>query len=449
MASIFYKYFWEINFVIPKRDISFIPYSLVRFTKTCDYFKTSIPTYELIVKIKDEYLNVFRMYDKEISVNIKQKMLYGNSEGHYDQEKIIFEDTFIPFYDKNTIPAYAKTNKTVSADPDKAGSLYKVDDSPSIMNPCEIRFVLLSKKDLAMRKYIHNYVLGSDSNPVNTATAVGFVIDQNDYVTKYLMDAPDNTTPYSDLIIKPADIINSIRQIQVNYGIYSKDLLLFYDSGMLYVLNKYATEHSHQQDEINTISVRIDERSDKVNPTNSAEIFEDNTIGYERVATLVKEDNESILGELVGDKFVYSSADSAFNTVFGNKGKTTFVSPLHEVSRDIQSHSDTGTKKIMDYDMLNNPYNMSSYIASTSVGVPVGFTIAGVNCEHFAPNKRIKLTLDTPESRKLYSGVYNISSATFIYMNAEDPKRRFDTFGHVALTLINKTDGYDKDYEIK
>lgn len=450
MGRQYYKYSWEITFVIPSRKISLVPYSLVRFTKTCDYFNNSIPSYELIVKIQDQFLNIFRLYDKEISVNIKQKMLYGSNPNNYNQEKIIFEDSFIPFYDKNTFPSFNKTDKTVKGDPNSFGSSYKVDDTPGIITPHTIRFILLSKTDLAMRKYIHNYVLGSDSKPVTTATAVGFILDQNDYVKKFIIDPSDNETTYSDLIVKPADTIKAIKQVQVNYGIYSKDLLLFFDSGFLYVLNKYSTEHSFQAKEINTVMVRIDERADKVNPTDGSVIMEnDGLIIYERVAKLSKQDNESVMGELIGDKFIYSNLDSAFNTVFGNKGKSSFVSPLHEVERDIPSHSDTGTKKIIDYDMLNNPFNMSSYIAGTSVGVPVAFTLTGINCEHFTPNKRIRLNLDTPESKKLYAGTYNISSATFIYMTTEDPKRRFETFGHVILTLLNKTDGFDKNYEVQ
>lgn len=450
MSKEFCKYFWEITFNIPNRKIKYNPYSLVRFTKTCDYFGSSIPTYELIVKVHDASLNIFRMYDKELVVNITQKMIYGETEDNLNKEKIIFEDVFIPFYDKNTFPAYNKTNKTVDGSVDNYKSTYTVNDTPGILTPYEIRFVLLSKRDLAMRKYIHNYVLGSDKTPVSPATAVGFTISQNDYIEKYLMDAPDNDTTYPDLIITPADIINAIKQIQVNYGLYAKDLLLFYDSGFLYVLNKYNTEHSFQKDEFTSIMVRIDERTDKVNPTNCAVVVNsDKIVLYERVSTLIKQDNESIMGELVGDKFVYSNFSSVINAAFGNEGKTTFASPLHDVEREIPSHKETGTKLIMDYDMLNNPFNMSSYMAKTAIGVPVSFLLPRVNCEHFSPNKRVILKLDTPESRKLYEGTYNIASVTFIYENTRDPKRRFDTFCHAVVGLTNKTDGYDKDYEIK
>lgn len=452
MSRLVYKYTWEIVFRIPKRKIAFAPYSLVKFTKECDYFNNTIPTYEMIVKITDAYLNVFRMYDKEIVVDVKQKMQSGPNRNDYTDDKIIFEDTFVPFYDKNSIPAYNKANKSIDKSPDSVTSTYNAgtDDNPATMVPYTLRFVLLSKKDLALRKFVHNYVLGSEDVPVNPATAVSFIIDQNDNVTKFLMDPPDNDTRYSDMIVKPADIITAIKQIQITYGIYAKDILLFYDSGFLYVLNKYASEHVHKEKEIDLITVRVNERTDIPNDTNDVVESEENgIILYQRTTPLYKNDNESVLGELVGDKFVYSNFDSVINSVFGDEGKTTFVSPLHEIERDIPSHIDTGVKKIMDYDMLNNPYNMTSYIAKTSVGVPVSFNLTGINCEHFTPNKRVRLRLDTLESEKLYAGTYNIASASFVYVTSESPRARFDTFGHVSLTLINKNDGFDKDYKVK
>lgn len=452
MSRLVYKYTWEIVFRIPKRKIGFAPYSLIRFTKNCDYFNSTIPTYEMIVSLTDEYLDVFRLYDKEISVDVKQIMYSGPDRNNYTDKKIIFEDSFVPFYDKNSIPNYNRANKDVDKNPDKLKTEYSkaISDTPVSMTPYKIRFVLLSKKDLAMRKYIHNYILGSDENPVNPATAVSFIVDQNDNIKKFLMDKPDNTTKYSDMIIKPADIINAIRQIQITYGIYAKDILLFYDSGFLYVLNKYAAEHVHREGEINLITVRINEKTDEPNDENDIIFSEkEKVILYKRVTPIYKSDNESVLGELVGDKFVYSNFDSVINSVFGDEGKTTFVSPLHTIERDIPSHIGTGVKKIIDYDMLNNPYNMTSYVSKTSIGVPISFMLTAVNCDHFSPNKRIRLRLDTPEGEKLYSGTYNIASASFVYNTIQAPHARFDTFGHVSLTLINKTDGYDKNFKVK
>ena len=73
MAHEFYKYTWEITFNIPNRKISFLPYSLISFTKNCDYFNNSIPSYSLSVKMQEQVFDVLKKYDKELLVNIKQK----------------------------------------------------------------------------------------------------------------------------------------------------------------------------------------------------------------------------------------------------------------------------------------------------------------------------------------------------------------------------------------
>ena len=103
----------------------------------------------------------------------------------------------------------------------------------------------------------------------------------------------------------------------------------------------------------------------------------------------------------------------------------------------------------MDYDMLNNPFNMSSYMNEISQGVPIGITVTSMNAEHFTPNKIVKMAFDNSESMKLYSGLYNIHSADFIYIKTNKPARRYNCFGHVILKLVNKHEGFDKDYAPK
>ena len=37
MAKYVYEYVWDVTFSIPSRKISFKPYALMDFTKTCNY----------------------------------------------------------------------------------------------------------------------------------------------------------------------------------------------------------------------------------------------------------------------------------------------------------------------------------------------------------------------------------------------------------------------------
>ena len=112
---------------------------------------------------------------------------------------------------------------------------------------------------------------------------------------------------------------------------------------------------------------------------------------------------------------MFSNFGSIINSGFGNDGKTSFVSPLTELTKPKKNRQDVGIKKIVDYDLLNNPFNMSSYMYEQSIGTVVNSNIAAINVKHFAPNKRVRLVLDSSESRKLYSGIYNIYRCQHVY----------------------------------
>jgi len=448
MSRIVYEYYFDITFNVTSRGIKFKPYQLVSFTKHCDYFDSFIPSYELICKMSDKYTNVLRLFDKEITVFIKKYRKSGASREKYENSELVSEQEYAVYYDKEDIPNFMNTEKTVSPDMVKWDD-YKL-DSPGTLSQHTIKFNLLLKNDLKMKTMIHNYVLGSENSPCAPIDAVMFVIEQNPYVKKCIIDAPDNTGEYSDLIVEAGELKDAIKNIQFNYGIYSKGLQLFFDDDILYVLNKCSSSHSAQKDEINTISIKINERTDKADAKEYVNVDSDKKIiYYERRSKLYKEDYESIEGILNGNKFVYSNFSSVINSAFSSDGKGTFISPLQEVEKPRPSRIDVGTKKIVDYDMLNNPFNMSSFMHEKSIGVPITFGLEAINTEHFRPNMVINITTDTAESNKLYKGLYNIKSADFSYTVLGRPGKFFNAYASAAITLCNKTEGYDKDYEPK
>lgn len=450
MAKLYYEYVWEITFNIPSRNIAFRPYALCRFEKHANYFENFIPSYNMICKIFDRDLEVLRFLDKEINVTVKCTPIFGKGKDNLDNidtDNIeIYE--FACYYDKQTIPSVTKSAKTTNESVEKP----KVNYEPETLgefSTAEINFSLLLKDDMKIRTYTHNRIFGSNDDGAAPMSAAMALIEENPFIEKCLVDKPTNTNKYRDLIIKPAELKKALYDIQYNYGIYNKSLELFYDKGMLYMLNKLENHHSSAKDEITEINLRLCERSDAVGGRDYVSESKDNKIiYYERQTKLYKEDYESIEGALNGDKFVYSNFASAINSAFSADGKTQFISPIHEVNRPRSSRVDTGTKMIKDYDMLNNAFNMSSFMYEKSIGVPISFALMSVNAKHFTPNKNFRVLCDTPESTKLYSGLYNIASAEFVYENTNKKGKNFNTFCHVLVKLVNKTEGYDQDYEV-
>lgn len=444
-----YEYFFDILFTIPARNISFKPYSLVEFVKECNYHNSTIPSYRLKCKIKDKNLNVLRLYDKEIMVNIRQYMYYGENREKLSDTKILLDLDFACYFDKNSLPNYTAPSKKTS--PIIGEKDEYLPNTLGTEEPHEIQFYLLLKDDLKMKTFIHNYIFGSEEMPASTIDAVMTIVEQNPYVKEVLIDPPDNTNKYTDIIVEPAELKDAIKNLQYKYGIYSKGLELFFDNGMLYILNKMELNHVKRKKELNVIQLRANERSDIPSTIDYALINEEKGyIGYERKTSVTKMDFESIEGVYSGDKFVFSNYGSVINSMFGDKGETTFVSPLNSVDRPRPARVDVGVKKILDYDMLNNPFNMSSYMFEKTPGVPISLAVTSMSPEHFTPNKIVKLSFDTGESNKLYAGLYSIQSASFVYRQTQsNPAKRFSAFGHAVLVLANKQEGFDKDYEPK
>lgn len=448
MAKLYYEYLWDIIFNIPSRNIQFRPYALCRFEKHSNYFENFMPTYNMICKINDSDLDVLRLLDKEINVTIKQHIYFGETKDKLTNHEVAGEYEFACYYDKQTIPNYTSSSKTVNSSVEKPKSNYEP-ETLGEMNAVELNFSLLLKKDVQMRTFIHNYIFGTQKKGATPMTAAMAIIEQNPYVESCLVDKPTNTIAYRDLIVKPADLKNALLGIQHNYGIYDKSLELFFDNGMLYMLNKLENHHSGAKDEITEINVKLCEKIGVPNaPDYVTESKDKKTIYYERRSKILKEDYESIEGSLNGNMFVYSNFASVINSAFSADGKTQFVSPLHEVMKPRQSRVDVGTKIITDYDMLNNAYNMSSFMYEKSLGVPISFVLTGVNASHFTPNKNIRITCDTPESQKLYSGLYNIANLDIIYENTNKKGRNYSTYCHALVKLVNKTEGYDNNYEV-
>ena len=446
------EYVWDISFRIPNRNIVFRPHSIVQFTEDCDYFNSFISSYTLTVKIDDKYLDYFRFFDKEVFARLKVLAFWGSTPENKNNREVVFEDTYAIYIDKDTIPSLSKLDRTKSSDKVNDDVVHDNEyDAETITSnaPVKIKMNLLLRDDLEMRTYIHNYVFGSEDNPIDPITAAMACVTLNPYVKKVVVDKPDNTTKYTDLIVEPGELKTALYTIQRRYGIYARSMQLFYKHGTLYMLNKMNPDHVKTKGQNNLINLLITERLDKPNLDYSIITDSKGGVAYKRGSGIIKQDFESINGVLHGDKFVFSNFGTVINSAFASDGDTKFISPLNEIDNPTQARADIGVKKVIDYDMLNNPYNMSSYMFEQNEGVPIGLSLDNVDVRDFAPNTRINVQFDNVQSNKLYSGNYNIKNASFVFNNIGTPNARFRTYGHVSLVLFNKRDGYDKTYAVQ
>ena len=126
MAKLYYEYFWDIIFNIPSRNIQFRPYALCRFEKHSNYFDNFMPTYNMICKVYDKDLDIFRMLDKEINVTVKQYVYYGENKESLTNHEIVNEYEFACYCDKERIPSFTSSAKKVNSSISRDGYIKKL-----------------------------------------------------------------------------------------------------------------------------------------------------------------------------------------------------------------------------------------------------------------------------------------------------------------------------------
>ena len=158
MAKQVYEYVFDILFNIPSRKIAFKPYNILEFRKTCNYFTEFIPKYVLKCRIYDKDLNILRIFDKEITVNIRQFMFYGQTREGIKEQKLLSGLDFACYYDKDTLPNFMNSAK-ISSPVLEAKDKYKT-DILGTDTPHEVTFYLFFYYVLKMITYILNYIFG-------------------------------------------------------------------------------------------------------------------------------------------------------------------------------------------------------------------------------------------------------------------------------------------------
>ncbi|MGL4950071.1 MAG: hypothetical protein ACRC5M_06785 [Anaeroplasmataceae bacterium] len=256
----------------------------------------------------------------------------------------------------------------------------------------------------------------------DVGTMIKFLIEKCNF-EGYIIDKPDNENVYKDLVIPPRSIKGALFEMQTRYGVYRNGIRIFYDPPVLYVLNKYATSHDTTADKNNIVHFNAYIANPSKNSGNATMLTASSksdmmTTGYIFNATITPLNDDVSLSEIIGDKLTFSNITLSTNMVNMKDGEVDSISsPTVTLDSDIVSHAMSGMKQVVDYDELNNPYNMSAFIKSANLGTLITISkLHGMSEEDFKPNTIIKLTIKDDDIRaNEYNGLYSIVMCSIIY----------------------------------
>lgn len=429
------QYQYEIKFVMPSGK-TFDANRMVNVVKGCNYENGFLTTYVFHVLVHDMYMRLIYDNQSSLMVYIKISKVIADSDDPLNPSEIevILEETMLPVF--HDLPADYTSRRTIITE-DMLG--YEKEKNIQLdfsdYNMKNVQFVAFNIDALIANKELINNILVS----CNTGTALGYIIHTISGIEQALVDMPDNEIVYKEIVLLPHNLRRSIHNLQRRYGIYSKGVMAFMDNKLLYVLKKYEINHSQIKGKPNFTQVNINSKSAVIPKGDS--IREDIKSGvkiYNSYNSLMKDNKQVILGEVTADITLFSSFDKIANFLSVKKNKIVGAEPLVDsLIRGINSHANTSSKIEIDYDMLNNPFNIVEQNAAQSVGNRLTIDIRGVDVDSFTPEKYVYLeVIDDELKNKDYSGNYVIENVTFVFSpSTHVSTETFKTISTAMVTL--------------
>lgn len=442
------KFQWEITFYTSKSTTGlkgFKPFKLINVQKINDYDNNFFPIFKLDVRIQDRWFDAIFQNQNKLVANLKvYKQLYdGNEEDTTGTTKkslkesiVINNQKYIAFFSDIPIDYMGsdKLMKSEDINKDTKSPVNEDDSDMSDVHTTRVSVYLFHISSLLTYKKFYNYILDNAS----VSAGLTLIIDKSEFIEEAIVDTPDNDVKYANLIMPPYNLRNSFYSLQYRYGVYANGMILFLDQKRLYCLKALSVNHE-QYSKTNCEFTRL-----KMKTVQNSITFpyimginkDDGSYMFESDSKLSKQNYDVLLGEIQGDTMVYSNFNQILDCVEGNGTTNSKANtPTREITLGKRSHQDTGIKMDIEYDELNNGYNMLSEVRKTNANMVVPITVHGVDLDVFSPEKRVILEIDDTIKNQKYGGDYCIRNVIYQFTADNNVQNMFSTTCSARVTL--------------
>lgn len=420
LEEVLYTYVWDVTFYKSgdnSDENKIRPVRIKSITKYCGYKSNTSPiitakmTFSIFDIVTLSEIQKSCICDCTCTALKYTKSKNGVGLENTDRE-IIFSNNFVPIFDKGTFKNYYNKGELY----DKKLMLDKNNGDSSLNTyNIDVNMILVNTVAQNMFKTMFCQVIDSGNK---IGTVLQWIISELN-INKAIVDDPDNGTELGDIIIPPMNTVQTLNYLQAVYGIYYNDIEIFYDNDeVLYILNKFATDHDCENNESNITHLYINNGDSEVSVGKIIRKENENGEGvYIGTIPMVYDNSEILDSETMGDAFVFSSFKQGLNAVtfYGDKPIPNSANPVGmALLRNSGSHDSSGNKALTDYDELNNSFNMFSYMNSLEA-VAQRYTIKLNDCRitDFKPNKFVELHFEDVDKNNEHGGVYFLNSVTY------------------------------------
>lgn len=399
------------------------PRSIVGFNISCDYKNNIMPIYNLITVLSANRYNILQTNKSDLDIKIKLShftvpMRYGQqdlgeyfSDYGYENTTDDFETLFQPYVD-HLAPLTNQEMLTIKDDTGRDDDPLNDEDNIDAIN-CE--FSLFNRTSMNIMKAINNIIL----QDVNVLDTLGVILTKSG-VTKLMINKPDNTKTYDQVIIPPDSLVNTIDYIQRVYGIYNTGVRKFIDwDDVFYLLSNSNSSIPVKKNQYPLVEIFVTEASDS-RGYNEGSITDDSSQMY-RIITSDKPagnlSKASASKEIIGNKLVFSNPKSKkYGTSYDDAGNFTFGSGVNVVAPDLSSDID-GDDRIKFYynDEDNAIREYETQYALEEVNQLLMFTFEDVDINIFTMNRKFKITFEDPQYEEI-NGIYKLEKCDFNFI---------------------------------
>jgi len=385
----YYKYTMQCELLIPNKDpVLLNKDNILSFGIEKDFDNDYFPIFN--IKLSLTYPQYYDIIDNKTIVKFKVKI-----EKHmYDQyiedmyKEVVIDSIFSIFINDNT-PFFDKElyNKTVNT-------------VGTVQNRGTYDFYLFKESDIDSSKKIINRVVDS----ANMTDCLVYLFSKSG-TSKLLLSPLDNRDSYSEIILPPLTVIQSINYLEKQYGFYNHGATFFYDFDTLYFINKRAECTAYRTGEYKDVIVQVFKT---LNPNSSTPgNFKDTktkTYSVHVTRDCIRMNTASIINDQIYGTNV--------NIIDPKNNESTIISP------NIQSRNKTNTYIVNNFGnrFLPNMIENSKYENDNIVTMAV--KDVDINC--FTPNKKYMLSFEEKEINEKHKGNYRLSYTLFTFYKNGD-----------------------------
>jgi len=342
-------------------------------------------------------------------------------------EDIITDMVFQPIYiDCTKNPLEELENHPSRVDEDKTNESNEYSRTTDVY--------LFNTSHFDKSKTIVNTVL----NNVDIYNAIGYILNKIG-CDSVIIDNPNNSTAYRQIVIPPLQFASSIYYLQNVYGIYKLGLRLYQDFNYLYILSKDLTTVNVSNKEYENVLINIADAANDTPFNLGCYTDHDNkryVIRLNNDVTIIPEDqlNKEIYGNdikvlsIQGIKKAFNYSNGSFN--IGTGYEDSFI--------DMGGNEDHDKTKYY-YNKYDNQYIVEELKAEIQNTISLTANFQDFDYEIFTPNRRYFFEFES-DNMKEFNGRYRLERNVAIFNKNTGEQDLFSYFGRCIFRSSGRDD---------